>query len=105
MKTKIFLITFLGLLSFSFIFFQACKKDNKKPSSGTSTVTDADGNVYNTVQIGNQCWMKENLKVGTRINGSQNMSDNGFVEKYCYNNDPANCDVYGGLYQWDEMVQ
>jgi uncharacterized protein (TIGR02145 family) len=71
---------------------------------GTSTITDIDGNVYNTVLIGSQCWMKENLKVGTMINGSQNQTNNGTIEKYCYNNNTANCDIYGGLYQWNEMM-
>jgi uncharacterized protein (TIGR02145 family) len=63
-----------------------------------------DGQSYETVQIGTQCWMKENLNVGTMINGGNNQTDNGIIEKYCYNNDPANCDVYGGLYQWHEMM-
>ncbi len=74
------------------------------PCPGMPTVTDADGNIYNTVQIGDQCWMKENLKVGTMINGGGEQTNNGIIEKYCYNNDPANCDMYGGLYQWNEMM-
>jgi len=37
--------------------------------SGLETVTDVDGNVYHVVQIGNQCWMKENLRVKHFDNG------------------------------------
>jgi len=71
---------------------------------GIPTVT-YEGKIYNTVQIGTQCWFRENLNVGTRINGSQNQTNNGIKEKYCYNDLESNCDVYGGLYQWDEAMQ
>jgi uncharacterized protein (TIGR02145 family) len=63
------------------------------------------GKVYNTVQIGSQCWLRENLDVGTMIQGSVDQTSNGTVEKYCYDDNPANCDTYGGLYQWDEAMQ
>ena len=63
------------------------------------------GIIYHTVQIGSQCWLKENLNVGTRINGSSEQTDNGIIDKYCYNDDPANCTTYGGLYEWAEIVQ
>jgi len=64
-----------------------------------------EGQIYNTVQIGDQCWLKENLNVGIRIDGAQNPTDNGIIEKYCYDNDEVNCDEYGGLYQWNEAMQ
>jgi len=64
-----------------------------------------DYQTYNTVQIGSQCWMAENLNIGYRINGSDEQTDNGYIEKYCYNDSIENCDVYGGLYQWEEMMQ
>ncbi len=40
------------------------------PCSESPTLADFDGNVYNTVQIGDQCWMKENLKTTHYANGS-----------------------------------
>ena len=64
-----------------------------------------DGKSYATVQIGGQCWMAENLDIGIMINSGSNQTDNNIIEKYCFNNDAANCATYGGLYQWNEMMQ
>jgi len=64
-----------------------------------------DGQIYSSVQIDNQCWMAENLNIGTMVPGSNNQINNSIIEKYCYDNNPANCDSYGGLYQWSEMQQ
>ena len=71
----------------------------------TSQLADIDGNVYNTVLIGEQCWIQENLRTGLMIDGNINQTDNSTIEKYCYNNESDSCEVYGGLYQWDEMMQ
>jgi len=63
---------------------------------------------YHSVLIGSQCWLKENLDIGTRIDGNQNQTNNtptNIIEKYCYDNNPNNCTTYGGLYQWDEAMQ
>ena len=32
-------------------------------------------------------------------------TDNSMIEKYCQNNDPAYCGIYGGLYEWEEALQ
>jgi uncharacterized protein (TIGR02145 family) len=74
------------------------------PCPGTPTV-DYEGQVYNTIQIFSQCWLKENLNVGEMINGTIGQSNNGTMEKYCYNNEPDSCKKYGGMYQWNEMMQ
>lgn len=66
---------------------------------------DYEGKAYNTVQIGQLCWFKENLNVGTFITTINYMHNNGVLEKYCYENDQDNCEIYGGLYQWNEMMQ
>jgi uncharacterized protein (TIGR02145 family) len=63
------------------------------------------GESYPTVQIGTQCWFAKNLNVGTMIQGVNDQTNNSTLEKYCYNNDTANCAIYGGLYQWAEAVQ
>lgn len=75
-------------------------------------IDSRDNKSYKTVTIGTQKWMAENLNFGTMINsttggenGDGQQTDNLIIEKYCYDNDPANCVTYGGLYQWDEMMQ
>ena len=77
------------------------------------TVDDADGNTYDTVSIGGKCWMKENIRVGTRLDSTSTpQTNNGTIEKYCYNDDPQECTATqasgysnGGLYTWDEAMQ
>lgn len=71
---------------------------------GTSTITYG-GTTYNTVQIGSQCWFKENLNLGTRINSTTGQTNNQIIEKYCYSDNEANCTTNGGLYQWNEAMQ
>lgn len=76
------------------------------------TVTDIDGNVYETVVIGNQTWMVENLKV-TRFNNGDYLTqitdrrgfrdatreDTPTIWKY-YDNDENLGEIYGKLYNW-----
>ena len=74
---------------------------------GDILTDERDGKEYATVLIGEQCWMAENLNVGTMLtqNGSNNQTNNATIEKYCYNNNETECNEYGGLYQWHEMMQ
>ena len=72
------------------------------------TVTDIDGNVYQTIKIGNQWWMMENLKVTKYRNGDEipNITDNGAWAalstggRCAYNNDENNAVTYGYFYNW-----
>ncbi|MCF8303519.1 MAG: fibrobacter succinogenes major paralogous domain-containing protein [Bacteroidales bacterium] len=82
-ETKIKLMAFYGL--------------NTNPCPGMPTVEDIDGNTYFTTQIGEQCWMASNLNTTRDANGNQ-------ITNYCYDEDPGNCEMYGGLYEWDVMM-
>jgi uncharacterized protein (TIGR02145 family) len=77
---------------------------SQTPCPGIPAIT-YQGQVYNTVKIGDQCWLKENLNVGTMIDSMQNMQDNDIIEKYCIHNEEDSCTRYGGLYQWNEVMQ
>lgn len=61
--------------------------------------------VYHTVKIEEQCWMKENLDVGVMMSGDKSSTDNDTIDKYCYDEDPSNCNSLGGLYEWDEAMR
>lgn len=79
-----------------------------QPCPSTPTLTDIDGNVYNTVQLGGQCWMKENLRT-TRFANSAPITlgtDHSSSEKLYYypNNDEANAESYGLLYNWAAVM-
>jgi len=75
-----------------------------------SIIDIRDGQVYKIVKIGEQWWMQENLNIGRFVEsistGSDHsdVSDNGIIEKYCYGNNVDNCTIYGGLYDWNEMM-
>jgi uncharacterized protein (TIGR02145 family) len=68
-----------------------------QPCPGSPTVTDFDGNVYVTVLVGNQCWMKENLKSNHDASGN-------YITRFCYDNNTTNCELYGGLYIWYTLM-
>ncbi len=92
-------------------FLSSCNKDDHKDYGLESTIlTDIDGNKYQTVIMGNQIWMGENLKT-TRYNdgksieypGTDNIAwENNTTGAYTwYNNDAKSYkDTYGALYNW-----
>ena len=89
-------------------FAEAQASLDGQPCPGTPTVTDIDGNVYNTVQIGNQCWMRENVRTthyadSTAIPAGDSIS---YTEPYRYapNNNENNISIYGYLYNWAAVM-
>jgi uncharacterized protein (TIGR02145 family) len=88
--TKITTVIFL-----IFIACTGCKKDqtdhNSIPVADEEFTDPRDGQVYPFKKIGTQVWMTKNLNYAA--GGS-----------WCYDNNPANCDIYGRLYDWNTAL-
>lgn len=108
-KTKSW-FCFIILYILFFAITGSCKKD--KDDSNPSTVLDVDGNLYHTVTIGSQVWLKEYLQVMkynnldpiTNVTGNTEWS-NLNTGAYCnYNNNSSNVGTYGRLYNWYAVI-
>ena len=104
-------ITYVATALILLMYFGACEKTvNTKlfppvqACPGTPEVVYYN-EVYPTVLIGEQCWLAKNLNIGKQIPHVQISTNNDTIEKYCYQNSKSNCDYFGGLYKWDELMQ
>jgi len=93
---------FISMLIVALSLHTSCKKEEVEKETGT--VTDSEGRIYKTIKIGDQWWMAENLNVGDFTLSGVVSEDNGLIEKYCFDDNEANCQKYGGLYSWDEAM-
>jgi uncharacterized protein (TIGR02145 family) len=83
-----------------------------EPIETDATITDIDGNIYRTIQIGNQIWTIENLKVTRYHNGDTipNVTNATAWSKlttgaFCiFDNDSSYSAVYGRLYNWYAVI-
>ncbi len=100
-------ILIIGLLMATTL--SGCKDDDNPKPTEKGKVSDIDGNIYETISIGDQVWMKENLKTTRYADGSiidypgtdtAAWRTNTTGAYAWYNNDEANKDNYGALYNW-----
>ena len=76
------------------------------------TLLDYDNNLYNTIKIGSQCWMKENLRTthyadGTPIdlfNTSPVLADSLIAYRFTPGSNTTNIETYGYLYNWSALM-
>jgi len=98
-KIYTLVLTAISLLTFSQTF-----------TCGDTLLDIRDGKKYTTVLIGTQCWMKQNLNYGKTVSSftsavtHSDMFNNSIPEKYAPNGDSTQLPQYGGLYEWDELM-
>jgi uncharacterized protein (TIGR02145 family) len=108
MHIKISLLT--GIMLLFIIVAVSCTKKPVGPENTNGTaMTDIDGNVYQTIQFGNQIWTVENLRTTRYSDGTPISLDtsatvwNAAAGKYCFYNNTTNADSirrFGALYDW-----
>ena len=84
---------------------KAAFKETLNFTCGTNKMVDADGNEYETVQIGAQCWTKTNLRStkaadGTAIAAGGSDTSTTVAYRYYPGNSSSNVSAYGYLYNW-----
>ncbi len=98
----------LLFLSFLFIYGCSSSSDSNNNNNNATPITDADGNVYQTVTICDQTWTQSNLDVSKYTDGTpipqvteQSQWYNLTTGAWCYYaNNTANGTTYGKLYNW-----
>jgi len=118
--TGSFVSNITGLSEWSTYYVRAYATNETGTSYGNelifianNPVIDYDNNRYETIKIGNQIWMKENLKTSHYTDGSSLVDGTAagdiagdYETKYffVYNNDDSNKDAYGYLYTWAAIM-
>lgn len=107
---KMRLLLLIALCVCTYLIFDQFKAPiaTKNHSADPATVTDSDGNIYQTVKIGNQLWLTSNLRTtsfndGKPIDHVKSDSQWGGLESaaFCWpSHDESNKEIYGALYNW-----
>lgn len=104
-KIQNLLVNWLVLVAMILIIFTGCKKDENDPAA----IKDIDGNIYTSVTIGNQEWLKENLRTTTLYDGTSiplitdntEWSELSTMAYSWYDNNPSEYkNTFGALYNW-----
>ena len=93
--------------SYNYAGFALCIDVVDKPSCTAAKAVDREGNYYSTVQIGSQCWMKENLRATKYANGTD-IPSGGLSSTEPYYFDYSSSDIpleqRGYLYNWSAVM-
>ena len=81
-----------------------CIKLVGQVSPSDTVIDNRTGLKYPTVNINGTIWMAKNMDIGVMVQNT-NQINNKIIEKTCYDNDSANCKIYGGLYTYDEAMK
>lgn len=103
--SKMLFVAIMAIFTFSFV---GCDKDEiNEVIDHFTALQDIDGNRYQTVVIGTQEWMQENLRVTRYRNGDAIETTNADISnetepkyQWAYENKPSNLANYGRLYTW-----